>query len=134
MKAGFGTAVAPEPGQPSRIPAFVPPTVAEVAKLFPQFEILELLGHGGMGAVYKARQPALDRLVALKILPAALAVDAAFADRFAREARALAGLNHPNIVTIYDFGQAGGFYFLVMEFVDGVNLRQAMKAGSRTAR
>ena len=58
--------------------------------------------------------------------------DAKFAERFAHEAQALAALNHPNIVTIHDFGQAGGFYFLLMEFVDGVNLRQAMKAGRFT--
>jgi serine/threonine protein kinase len=111
MKAGFDTAVAPEPGQPSRTPAFVPPTVAEVAKLFPQFEILELLGHGGMGAVYKARQPTLDRLVALKILPPQASGDTGFADRFTREARALARLSHPNIVAVHEFGQAGGLNY-----------------------
>jgi tRNA A-37 threonylcarbamoyl transferase component Bud32 len=96
---------------------------------FPQLEIVELIGHGGMGVVYKARQPKLDRFVALKILPQSLAADAAFAERFNREARVLARLNHPGIVTVFDFGQSGGFFFLLMEFVDGVNLRQAMQAG-----
>jgi serine/threonine protein kinase len=72
--------------------------------LFPQLEILELIGKGGMGAVYKARQKELDRLVALKILPPGIGHDAAFAGRFAREARALAKLNHPGIVTLYEFG------------------------------
>ncbi len=82
-----------------------------------------------MGVVYKARQKSLDRLVALKLLAPERVNDPRFAERFSREAKALAALNHPNIVTIHDFGQAGGFYFLLMEFVDGVNLRQAMKAG-----
>src|SRR5512137_13200 len=90
--------------QPSA-PPFVPPGLDEVAKLFPQLEILGLLGKGGMGAVYKARQPALDRLVALKILPAQSAPDPGFAERFTREARALARLNHPNIVAVHEFGQ-----------------------------
>ena len=85
-----------------------------------------------MGVVYKARQPKLDRLVALKLLPQSLAADAAFAERFNREARVLARLNHPNIVTVHDFGQSGGFFYLLMEFVDGVNLRQAMQAGRFT--
>jgi predicted Ser/Thr protein kinase len=85
-----------------------------------------------MGVVYKARQKSLDRLVALKLLAPERVHDPQFALRFGREARALAALNHPNIVTIHDFGQAGGFYFLLMEFVDGVNLRQAMKAGRFT--
>ena len=75
-----------------------------------------------MGFVFKARQPKLDRFVAVKILPQTLALDPAFAERFQREARVLAKLNHPNIVTIFDFGQAGGFFFLLMEYVDGVNL------------
>jgi len=79
-----------------------------------------------MGVVYKARQKSLNRLVALKLLAPERVQDARFAERFAREAQALAQLNHPNIVTIYDFGQAGGFYFLLMEFVDGVNLRQLL--------
>ena len=74
----------------------------------------------------------LDRLVALKILPQSLAADPAFAERFTREGRVLARLNHPNIVAIHDFGQAGGFFYLLMEFVDGVNLRQAMKVGRFT--
>ncbi len=112
------------PGKP------VPPDV--LAPHFPQLEILECLGRGGMGVVYKARQKSLNRLVALKLLAPERVADAKFAERFANEARALATLNHPSIVTIHDFGQAGGFYFLLMEFVDGVNLRQAMKAGRFT--
>jgi serine/threonine protein kinase len=119
-----------EAGQPAdRQP---PPPIALVAAAFPQLEILELIGHGGMGVVYKARQPRLDRVVALKLLPQSLAADAAFAERFNREARVLARLNHPNIVTVHDFGQSGGFFYLLMEFVDGVNLRQAMQAGRFT--
>src|SRR5881397_2079952 len=109
-----------------------PPTHAELAAAFPQLEILELIGQGGMGFVFKARQPKIERLVALKILPELLAVDAAFAERFTREGRVLARLNHPNIVTVHDFGQANGFFYLLMEFVDGVNLRQAMKVGRFT--
>ena len=113
---------------------FEPPAVEELAKRFPQLEILELLGKGGMGAVYKARQPGLDRLVAVKILPAEISGDLTFAERFNREARALAKLNHPNIVGVYDFGQMEGLCFFVMEYVDGVNLRQALQAGGMTPR
>jgi hypothetical protein len=75
--------------------AFVAPVPAQLAPLFPQLEVLELLGQGGMGAVYKARQVKLDRLVALKILPPAVAKDSGFAERFTREARALAGCSTP---------------------------------------
>jgi len=112
--------------------AFVPPSVAELAAKFPQLEILELVGKGGMGAVYKARQKQLDRIVALKILPPGIGDEPAFAERFAREAKALAKLNHPNIVTLYEFGDAGGQFYFLMEFVDGLNLRQLL-AGSRIA-
>ena len=105
------------------------PALERVASAFPQLQILELLGRGGMGFVFKARQPHLDRFVALKLLPDKLARDPHFAERFGREGRVLAKLNHPGIVSIYDFGQTGGFYFLLMEYVDGVNLRQAMQAG-----
>jgi len=104
-----------------------------MAAAFPQLEILELIGQGGMGFVFKARQSKLERLVALKILPQSLGGDPAFAERFAREGRVLARLNHPNIVTVHDFGQANGFFYLLMEFVDGVNLRQAMKVGRFTS-
>lgn len=107
-----------------------PPTPAELASQFPQLEIFELLGRGGMGAVYKARQVALGRIVALKILPPAFGADASFADRFTREARALAQLNHHGIVTLYEFGRTdAGLYFFLMEFVDGVNLRQLLGGG-----
>jgi len=103
-----------------------------VAAAFPQLEIVELIGTGGMGAVFKARQPKLDRYVALKVLPEALAKDQAFAERFQREGRVLARLNHPNIVSVHDFGQSGDFFYLLMEYVDGVKLRQAMRAGRFT--
>jgi serine/threonine protein kinase len=115
-------------------PPFQPPTVAELAAKFPQLEILELIGKGGMGAVYLARQKELDRVVALKILPPGIGDDPAFAGRFAREAKALAKLNHPGIVTIYDFGRADGLFYFLMEFVDGVNLRQLLHAGRISAR
>jgi len=97
---------------------------AEVAKKLPQFEILALLGRGGMGVVYKARQVQLDRIVALKILPPVDALSPDFVARFVREARALGKLNHPNIVAVHDFGETNGLYFIVMEYVDGANLRQ----------
>ena len=149
-----------EPGPTKLTPpasGFVPPTVEELAPLFPQLEILELLGKGGMGAVYKARQPGLDRLVAVKILPPEISHDPAFTERFQREARALARLSHPHIVAVYDFGVArpesskgvgriadsqatpfddsgratqGSLCYIVMEFVDGANLRQAMRTGT----
>jgi tRNA A-37 threonylcarbamoyl transferase component Bud32 len=121
-----GTVAAPEK------PGFTPPAIEELARKFPQLEIIELIGRGGMGAVYKARQKELDRIVALKILPPGIGDDAAFAERFAREAKALARLNHPGIITIHDFGRADGLYFFVMEFVDGVNLRQLL-ASSRVS-
>ena len=121
LKAGFPT----EPVTAG----FIPPDPSELAAHFPDFEIGELLGKGGMGAVYKAQQQRLDRVVAVKILPPEFSDDPAFAERFSREARTLAKLNHPNIVQVYDFGQAGPYFYFVMEYVDGVNVRQMIEAG-----
>ncbi len=138
MQAGFESENRPRAGtggdgcQPASRPRFKPPAPEELAGRFPQLEILELLGKGGMGAVYKARQRGLDRLVAVKILPPEVGRDPAFAERFTREARALAQLSHPNIVGVYDFGQTEGLYYFVMEYVDGVNLRQAILSGGMT--
>ncbi|MHC4440287.1 MAG: serine/threonine-protein kinase, partial [Planctomycetota bacterium] len=107
---------------------FVPPELVELADQFPQLEILELLGQGGMGAVYKARQKQLNRLVALKILPPQIGETEAFAERFTREAQSLAKLNHPRIVSIHDFGHTeAGLYYFIMEFVDGTDLRRVMQ-------
>jgi len=127
MKSGFDTQAPGQAGDGKS--AFVPPSVAQVARLFPQLEVLELLGQGGMGAVYKARQPALNRFVALKILPPQSAKDPGFAERFNREARALARLNHPNIVAVYDFGQAVDIPYFLMEYVEGSTLRQIARSG-----
>jgi serine/threonine protein kinase len=164
---------------------FIPPEPEELAKHFPQLEILELIGKGGMGAVYKARQKQLDRIVALKILPPGIGDDPSFAERFAREAKALAKLNHPGIVTLFEFGSSGResassdfgaekekrgkgeeapkaavvelpsapfplfpsspdktqpapgnprrLYYYLMDFVDGVNLRQLLLHGRISA-
>ncbi|MBN2783808.1 MAG: serine/threonine protein kinase, partial [Pontiellaceae bacterium] len=110
------------------------PSIEEIAPLFPQLEILEFIGQGGMGAVYKARQKNLERIVALKILPKDIGKAPGFAGRFTREAQALAKLNHPGIVTIYDFGCTDGLYFFLMEYVDGLNLRQLLHNGRIEAR
>lgn len=103
---------------------FTPPDPRDLEKLLaPSYSVHSLLGRGGMGAVYLATQTALERLVAIKILPSSLGLDLSFATRFRREARLMAQLNHPNIVNVHDFGQMGeGLWYLVMEYVDGVNL------------
>lgn len=172
-------------------PRWTPPSVEELAGLFPELEILEFIGRGGMGAVYKVRQKELNRTAALKILPPEIERDESlskslpkslsknFAQRFTREAQAMARLNHPNIVTIYDFGSTkthgdshreppptgGGIngqgdspektpasqrglpdgetrtrdtssplYYFLMEYVDGLSLRQVLDAGGVEAK
>jgi len=105
------------------------PELDALAPFFPAYELEEFIGRGGMGAVYRARHRKLDRPVALKILTSPDPTDPTFAERFAREARALARLDHAGIVGVHDFGEVGGFYFLVMDYVDGANLREVLRGG-----
>jgi serine/threonine protein kinase len=109
---------------PSRFPT---PYLETLARQFPQLDSFEHLGQGGMGVVYKARQRQLDRIVAVKLLPPSVGEDPAFAERFTREAQALARLNHPNIVQVHDFGRTEEYFYFVMEYVDGVNLRTLIR-------
>ena len=95
------------------------------------FEIVEEIKHGAMGNVYKAIQTSLGRLVALKVLPAWLARDATYVKRFLMEARAAAALNHPNIVSVIDVGVNGGVYYMVMEYVEGENLKDEIARRGR---
>lgn len=106
------------------------PELSALVEHFPEFELRGLLGRGGMGAVYRATHRELNREVAIKILPLAAADSPEFAERFRREARALAALDHPNIVTLHDFGERGGWFYFVMEFVDGSDLAARIAAGS----
>jgi serine/threonine protein kinase len=131
LKAGWPTATE---GDGTSGQGFTPPEIEQLAGLFPQLEILELIGQGGMGAVYKARQAELDRFVALKVLAPRDKADPGFAERFTREARALARLSHPNIVAVYDFGHRDELPYFIMEYVDGPNLRQVQKAGELETR
>ncbi|MCP4787345.1 MAG: protein kinase [Fuerstiella sp.] len=100
----------------------------QLASLFPELEIIKQVGVGGMGVVYQARQKQLDRFVAVKLVRPDLCDDPAFAERFTREARAMARLSHPAIINVFDFGQREQFYFFIMEFVDGTNLRQLLQS------
>src|SRR5579885_2093379 len=93
------------------------------------YEILDKLGEGGMGEVWRARDPRLDRLVAIKILPSSVAADPARQARFEQEARALAALNHPNIVGIYGAGADDGQSWLASELVSGESLRAVIDRG-----
>lgn len=125
--------------------SFTAPTPQALAACFPDLDIIELLGQGGMGAVYKAQQIKLGRHVALKILKPDSCSDPAFAERFHREARLLAKLNHPNIVAVHDFGQVTTerlptdaslpptLYYIVMEHVDGTNLRDGIRTPEESA-
>jgi len=94
---------------------------------FQGFDVIALVGRGGMGFVYKARQPDLERMVALKILSPELARDPEFTQRFNSEAKALARLNDPNIVQVFGFGRHEELYYLAMEYVEGVSLRDLLR-------
>jgi hypothetical protein len=116
---------------PAEVPVeWVPPDAKEVAGLFPGFAEVTFINRGGMGAVYAARQVTLDRRVALKLLPVELSRDPSASERFRREAKALARLNHPNIVGIHDFGETqDGSFFFVMEYVEGADLHRLIREG-----
>jgi serine/threonine protein kinase len=108
-----------------------PPALEEMQAMLPQYEFISLLGRGGMGAVYKARQVSLQRSVAIKVLPADLIddLDANFAERFKNEARTMARMNHAGIVKVYDFGETqAGLLYIVMEFIDGTDVAQMIRA------
>jgi eukaryotic-like serine/threonine-protein kinase len=93
------------------------------------YEIQSPLGAGGMGEVYRARDTRLDRTVAIKVLPAHFSTDPVRKQRFEREARAISGLNHPNICTLHDVGSQNGIDYLVMEFVEGESLARRLERG-----
>lgn len=98
---------------------FIAPEPADLAPLFPGYEIQCLIATGGMGAVYCAVQKSLDRTVALKILPIEFSKDAAFCTGFEAEAKAMARLNHPNLIGVFDFGEVNGMLYIIMEYVPG---------------
>ncbi len=108
-------------------PRAVAPAV--IGRHFPAYQILGIEGQGGMGTVYRARQKKLDRPVAIKVLHPEFACDVDFTERFAREARTLAKLQHPGIVGIHDFGESHKIFYLVLEYVSGANLRLLIERG-----
>jgi serine/threonine protein kinase len=126
-RALMGTNEGSKPSGP-----WVPPTAEELHQILPQYEIVKMLGRGGMGAVYMGRQTALDRPVAIKILSAQLEEsDMGFTERFKNEARAMGKLNHPAVVKVFEFGQhESGLLYIVMEYVDGTDVaRMIAKKG-----
>lgn len=109
--------------------AWQPPSVADLQRMLPQYEILEMIGRGGMGAVYRSVQRTLDREVAIKILPPEIAAeDAQFPERFKLEGKAMAQLNHPGIVAAFDAGETSeGLLYFVMEYVEGTDVQAMLK-------
>jgi serine/threonine protein kinase/formylglycine-generating enzyme required for sulfatase activity len=108
------------------VPHWEPPSVEELQHALPQYEISGFIARGGMGAVYKGTQKALQRTVAIKVLPPGIDDgERHFAERFKREAQTMARLSHPNIVTVYEAGEnADGWLYIVMEFIDGTDVGQ----------
>ena len=123
----------PLPNPPERRRLWSPPSLGEMQALLPQFRFSGLLGRGGMGAVYRATQLSLDRLVAIKILPLDLLSydEANFAERFRNEAVLMARLNHPGIVSVHESGEVGGLLYIVMEYVDGTDVGRLIQGVGR---
>jgi serine/threonine protein kinase len=111
--------------QPLPPTSFIAPEISSLAALFPGYEIESLIATGGMGAVYCAIQRSLDRTVAIKILPPELSADETFRAGFEAEAKAMARLNHPNLIGVYDSGEVGGMLYLIMEFVPGQSIHHS---------
>ncbi|MEM7145620.1 MAG: protein kinase [Verrucomicrobiota bacterium] len=138
----------PGPGASNPGASFVPPTIEELQAALPQYQVLEMIGMGGMGAVFKAKQINLDRLVAIKVLPSNLDLfgqtqapggEAAsgssvtlVAERFQREAQAMAKLHHPRIIAVHDFGKTDDYLYIVMEFVEGTDLSDLIAKNALT--
>ncbi len=122
--------------KPPRLDAgdWEPPSLAEVAREFSAFAVMDLIGRGGMGAVYRALQPDIEREVAIKLLPPELYMDPEFAERFRREAKLMGSLQHTGLVAVHDFGATpSGHLFYVMEFVPGGDLAKRWKDGPMAA-
>jgi len=116
---------APSPSSRSSNGPWQPPALEEIQALFPQYEIVALLGRGGMGAVYKGWQRSLDRFVAIKILPQGLTDDPQYSERFKQEAKSMAKLAHAGIVAVFDAGElANGMLYFVMEFIEGTDVQK----------
>lgn len=110
--------------------AWTPPSPEHLQAMLPQYDQWEMIGCGGMGAVYKARQTSLDRLVAIKVLPPQVAEDEAeYIERFKNEARTMARMNHPAIVAVYDFGETRDeLLYIVMEYIDGTDVARMIQS------
>ena len=106
-----------------------PASPEEIQPLFPDLEILSLIGHGGMGVVYKARQAVLGRVVALKLVAPRMGANPLSAERLVREAQGQCRLTHPHVAACYAVGRAGDAVYLVMEYVEGVSLREKLRGG-----
>ncbi len=124
------TSGTPDATPPSSGSTSVPAAGSHIMGTIGDFEVVDKLGQGGMGAVYRARQISLGRMVALKILPAQFEEDDDFVTRFQREARVAANLNHPNLVRVYASGLAEGSHYIAMELVEGENLSRRVKRGA----
>ena len=133
LGGGSGTQAGSSAGRSGPGARWQPPAVEELQKLLPSYEVTQLLGRGGMGAVYMGRQISIDRAVAIKILSADLEeADQGFIERFKNEARAMGKLNHPGIVNVYDSGEtATGLLYIVMEFVEGTDVQKMIAASRR---
>jgi CHASE2 domain-containing sensor protein/predicted Ser/Thr protein kinase len=132
--AALPARAAPHAAGPATAPATEYPVAADVeaptlADEIAGFRLEEMIGRGGMGVVYRAVQPGLDRQVAVKVIAPAHAADPRYRERFAREARLAAALDHPNIVPVYTTGDDHGQLYLVMRYIDGVNLAERLRAG-----